>query len=94
MDAHSLQARQSSLSLHGRDANRSFALDGAPLDTAQLPGFGRWDCLMEAQSVWLRIGRVPPGGGHRARGDAEASRQILQQLAAPVESYRTAPSPW
>jgi hypothetical protein len=63
----------------------------AGLDTAQLPGFGRWDCLMEAQSVWLRIGRwLPLGGGHRARGDAEAARQVLQQLAAPAESYRPA----
>ena len=61
----------------------------AGLDAARLPGPGRWDCLMEAQSTWLRIGRwLPLGGGHRARGDAEAARKVLQQLAAPVEAYR------
>ncbi len=63
----------------------------AGMDTAQLPPTGRWGCLMEAQSTWLRIGRwLLLGGGHRASGDAEAARQVLRQLAAPVESYRAA----
>ncbi|MFF4417123.1 exonuclease domain-containing protein [Streptosporangium sp. NPDC001559] len=62
----------------------------AGLDPAVLPDASRWGCLMEAQSTWLRIGRwLPLGGGHRARGDAEAARKVLQRLAAPVESYRT-----
>jgi hypothetical protein len=61
----------------------------AGLPMAQLPPFSRWDCLMEAQSVWLRIGRwLRLGGGHRARGDAEAARQVLLRLAAPVEAYQ------
>jgi hypothetical protein len=72
------------------DAGRIAATHAhAGLEAAQLPGPDRWGCLMEAQSAWLRIGRwLPLGGGHRARGDAEAARQILQQLAAPVEAYR------
>jgi hypothetical protein len=57
----------------------------------QLPLFSRWDCLMEAQTTWLRIGRwLRLGGGHRARGDAEAARQVLRRLAAPAEAYRIA----
>jgi|GEM_PF-872095 len=52
------------------------------LDTAQLPQPGRWGCLMEAQTTWLRIGRwLPLAAGHRARGDAEAAHQVLLQLA-------------
>jgi hypothetical protein len=63
----------------------------AGLDAALLPRTARWDCLMEAQSTWLRIGRwLPLGGGHRARGDALDARQVLLCLAAPVESYRAA----
>jgi DNA polymerase III epsilon subunit-like protein len=63
----------------------------AGLDAACLPRPARWDCLMEARSAWLRVGRwFPLGGGHRARGDAEAARQVLRHLAAPVESYRAA----
>lgn len=63
----------------------------AGLPTGQLPPFSRWDCLMEAQTTWLRIGRwLRLGGGHRARGDAEAARQVLLRLAAPAEAYRTA----
>jgi DNA polymerase III epsilon subunit-like protein len=68
----------------------------AGLDTAQLPRFSRWDCLMEAQSAWLRIGRwLRLGGGHRARGDAEAARQVLLRLAAPADAYpgRVEPGP-
>jgi hypothetical protein len=43
---------------------------------------------MEAQSVWLRIGRwLRLGGGHRAREDAEAARQVLLRLAAPADAY-------
>ena len=61
----------------------------AGLSASQLPPFSRWDCLMEAQSVWLRIGRwLPLGGGHRALGDAQAARQVLLRLAAPVEAYQ------
>jgi DNA polymerase III epsilon subunit-like protein len=68
----------------------------AGLDATWLPSPHRWDCLMEARSTWLRIGRwVPLGGSHRARGDAEAARQVLRHLATPVESYRAArPSSW
>ena len=63
----------------------------AGLDAGRLPAAARWDCLMEAQSTWLRIGRwLPLGGGHRARGDALDARQVLLRLAAPVESYRAA----
>jgi hypothetical protein len=63
----------------------------AGLNTAQLPRFSQWDCLMEAQSVWLRIGRwLRLGGGHRALGDAEAARQVLLRLAAPADAYRGA----
>jgi hypothetical protein len=63
----------------------------AGLPAIQLPAFSRWDCLMEAQSAWLRIGRwLRLGGGHRARGDAETARQVLLQLAAPVDAYRAA----
>lgn len=73
---------------HGRIAATHARAD---LDTAQLPRFSRWDCLMEAQSVWLRIGRwLRLGGGHRARGDAEAARQVLLRLAAPTDAYRAA----
>jgi hypothetical protein len=66
----------------------------AGLPATQLPASSRWDCLMEARSAWLRVGRwFPLGGGHRARGDAEAAREVLRHLAAPVESYRaTRPS--
>jgi DNA polymerase III epsilon subunit-like protein len=61
----------------------------AGLPMGQLPPFSRWDCLMEAQSVWLRIGRwLRLGAGHRARGDAEAARQVLLRLAAPIEAYQ------
>lgn len=61
----------------------------AGLLAAQLPPFSRWGCLMEAQSVWLRIGRwLRLGGGHRARGDAEAARQVLLRLAAPTGGRR------
>ena len=46
---------------------------------------------MEAQSIWLRIGRLLRlGGGHRARGDAEAARQVLIRLAASADAYRAA----
>jgi hypothetical protein len=63
----------------------------AGLDTAQLPAPGRWDCLMQAQSTWLRIGRwLPLGAGHRARGDADAARRVLQQLAAPAAATQSA----
>lgn len=48
----------------------------AGLNAACLPPASRWDCLMEAWSAWLRVGRwFPLGGGHRARDDAEAARQ-------------------
>jgi DNA polymerase III epsilon subunit-like protein len=61
----------------------------AGLDTAQLPRVSRWDCLMEAQSDWLRIGRwLRLGGRHRALGDAKAARQVLLRLASPAGAYR------
>ncbi|CUU60778.1 Exonuclease [Parafrankia irregularis] len=61
----------------------------AGLDAGRLPSAEQWDCLMEAQSTWLRIGRwLPLGANHRARGDAAAARRILQQLAAPPDAYR------
>ena len=65
----------------------------AGLPAGQLPPLRQWWCLMEALSTWRRVGRwYPLGGNHRARGDAEAARQVLLQLAAPVDSYRTARS--
>ena len=64
----------------------------AGLPAAQLPPFSRWGCLMEAQSVWLRIGRwLRLGGCHRACGDAEAARQVLLRLAAPAGSTSDEP---
>ena len=57
----------------------------AGLDVTELPAEGRWGCLMAAQSAWLRTDwRFRLGGGHRARGDAEAARQVLQRLASPL----------
>jgi len=48
---------------------------------------------MEALSTWHRVSYwYPLGGCHRALGDAEAARQVLIQLAAPVDSYRAARS--
>jgi hypothetical protein len=48
---------------------------------------------MEALSTWHRVGRwFPLGGSLRALGDARQARQVLLQLAAPAESYRTARS--
>jgi DNA polymerase III epsilon subunit-like protein len=65
----------------------------ADLPAGQLPPRQRWWCLMEALSTWHRVGWwYPLGGGHRALGDAEAARQVLLQLAAPVDSYRAARS--
>jgi hypothetical protein len=60
----------------------------AGLPAGQLPPWGQWWCLMEALRIWRRVGRWSRlGGGHRALGDAEAARQVLMRLAAPVESY-------
>lgn len=77
------------------DAGRLAATHAhAGLEAAQLPAPGRWGCLMEAQSIWLRIGRwLPLGGGHRARGDAEAARRVLQQLAAAPDYPRSHAGP-
>jgi DNA polymerase III epsilon subunit-like protein len=63
----------------------------AGLPDAQLPPGGQWWCLMEALRVWRRVGRWSRlGGGHRALGDAQAARQVLQLLAAPIDSARPA----
>jgi hypothetical protein len=65
--------------------------EDAGLPAGQMPPLRRWWCLMEALSTWCRVGRwYPLGGSHRALGDAEAARQVLLQLAAPVGSYRAA----
>ena len=65
----------------------------ARLPAGQLPPRRQWWCLMEALSTWHRVGYwYPLGGCHRALGDAEAARQVLLQLAAPVDSCRAARS--
>lgn len=57
----------------------------AGLDPAILPSRGRWDCVMNARSIWARTGyRLPLGGGHRARGDALDARTVLHAIAAPL----------
>lgn len=68
----------------------------AGLPRAQLPTRRQWWCLMEALSTWRRVGRWSRlGGGHRALGDAQAAREVLQVLAAPVDSYRNGrPATW
>jgi DNA polymerase III epsilon subunit-like protein len=68
----------------------------AGLTRAQLPPWRQWWCLMEALSTWRRVGRWSRlGGGHRALGDAQAAREVLQRLAAPIDSYRNArPAKW
>ena len=63
----------------------------AGLPAGQLPPRRHWWCLMEALSTWRRVGRWSPlGGSHRALGDAQAARQVLLRLAAPIEAYRDA----
>ena len=48
---------------------------------------------MEALSTWRRVGRWSRlGGSHRALGDAQAARQVLLQLNAPLGSCWTASS--
>lgn len=65
----------------------------AGLPAGQLPPRRQWWCLMEALSTWHRVGQwYPLGGRHRALGDTGAARQVLQQLAAPADSYRAARS--
>jgi hypothetical protein len=65
----------------------------AGLPAGQLPPRRQWWCLMEALSTWRRVGRWSPlGGSHRALGDAQAARQVLLQLTAPVGSCQTASS--
>jgi DNA polymerase III epsilon subunit-like protein len=65
----------------------------AGLPAGQLPPRRQWWCLMEALSAWRRVGRWSPlGGSHRALGDAQAARQVLLQLTAPIGSCRTASS--
>ena len=57
----------------------------AGLDTSRLPSGGRWGCLMNARSIWARVGYwMPLGGGHRALGDAHDARSVLQAIAAPL----------
>ena len=52
-------------------------------EAGQLPDAEAWWCLMEARSVWLRVGRWwPLGAGHaRAVPRAEAAAEILRTLA-------------
>ena len=66
----------------------------AGLPAGQLPPHRQWWCLMEALSTWHRVSHwFPLGGSHRALGDTDDTRQVLLQLAAPIESYRaTRPS--
>jgi hypothetical protein len=68
----------------------------AGLPAVQLPPRRQWWCLMEALSTWHRVSRwFPLGGAHRALGDTLDARQVLLQLAAPIESYRAArPRGW
>ena len=56
----------------------------AGLDPAVLPASGRWECLMEARSIWARVSRwFPLGGGHRALGDARAAHRVLMSIGVP-----------
>lgn len=58
----------------------------AGLPTADLPARERWGCLMEARTVWARVGYwLPLGGSHRALGDAHDARRVLQAIAVPRE---------
>lgn len=72
-------------------ATTAITHEHAGLPAGQVPPLLQWWCLMEALSTWRRVGRWSPlGGSHRALGDAEAARQVLLLLAAPVEAYRQA----
>lgn len=62
----------------------------AGLDAAVLPGEERWECLMEARSVWERVGRrLRLGGGHRAAQDALAALEVLRAMVRPPSTTRT-----
>ncbi|MGR6924254.1 3'-5' exonuclease [[Actinomadura] parvosata] len=57
----------------------------AGLDVTELPRPGHWWCLMQARSIWARIGCwLPLGGGHRALGDARDAYELLHAIAAPL----------
>ncbi|MFI6816073.1 3'-5' exonuclease [Nonomuraea sp. NPDC050328] len=57
----------------------------AGLEVAALPSADRWHCLMEARSVWARVGYwMPLGGGHRALGDAKEALGVLHAIATPT----------
>ncbi|MEV7012033.1 3'-5' exonuclease [Streptosporangium sp. NPDC051022] len=56
----------------------------AGLEQTELPAATRWECLMQARSVWARVGRwLPLGGGHRALGDARDALRVLQAIGTP-----------
>lgn len=56
---------------------------GAGLDPGPLADEHRWQCVMvrRCQALGTDI-RVPLDGGHRARGDVKATRDLLHLLAA------------
>lgn len=50
----------------------------------------RWGCVMLRRSDWTRYWRwLPLGGGHRALGDAQAARDVLLQMTAPLGATTT-----
>jgi hypothetical protein len=57
----------------------------AGLDVTELPRPDHWWCLMQARSVWARVGYwLPLGGGHRALGDARDAHELLHAIASPI----------
>ncbi|NHU42980.1 3'-5' exonuclease [Rhodococcus sp. A14] len=60
------------------------------LDPQHLADRGRWDCIMRARSQAEGTEKnIRLGGAHRARGDAEAARVVLQDIA---HGHRDAPA--
>jgi hypothetical protein len=61
----------------------------ADLDVGLLPDHSRWGFLMRARSTWARVGRwMPLGGGHRALGDTQEARTVLQAIGETRASRR------
>jgi DNA polymerase III epsilon subunit-like protein len=59
------------------------------IDMGMLRDADRWRCLMKARSAFLGLQRrLPLGGGHRARGDCEAAREVVLSIAFPNNVVR------
>lgn len=53
-------------------------------DAGRLASPAAWECLMKKRSIWRSTSsRLKLGGGHRARGDAEAAQRLLHDLTQP-----------